>query len=45
MENLNDGIWKIDEAGKTTYVNQQMADMLGYTIEENDRELFDGIYR
>ncbi len=34
VENLNEGIWKIDRDGRTTYVNPQMAGMLGYTIGE-----------
>ena len=34
VENLNEGIWVIDEKGKTAFVNSHMAEMLGYTVEE-----------
>jgi PAS domain S-box-containing protein len=34
VETANEGIWIVDENRKTTYVNQRMADMLGYTLEE-----------
>lgn len=34
VENSHDGIWQIDSEGKTTFVNQTMADMFGYSIEE-----------
>lgn len=34
VENLNEGIWYIDKDSHTTYVNQHMAEMLGYTVEE-----------
>lgn len=34
VETLNEGIWKIDKQGSTTFVNKHMADMLGYTREE-----------
>jgi diguanylate cyclase (GGDEF)-like protein/PAS domain S-box-containing protein len=33
-ESLNEGIWKFDRAGKTTFVNPRLAEMLGYSIEE-----------
>jgi PAS domain S-box-containing protein len=33
-ETAIEGIWLIDENSITTFVNQKMADMLGYTIEE-----------
>ena len=29
-----EGIWVVDSADKTTYVNQRMTELLGYTIEE-----------
>ncbi len=42
VSNLNEGIWVIDDEGLTTYVNEQMANMLGYTTEEMlGRGLFD----
>lgn len=42
LETLQEGIWTLDKEGYTTYVNQAMADMLGYSIEEmNGRPLFD----
>ena len=34
IETANEGIWTSDPDGKTTFVNQKMADMLGYTREE-----------
>ncbi|RXE56862.1 hypothetical protein ABH15_01525 [Methanoculleus taiwanensis] len=34
IENLNEGIWQTDPEGITTYVNPQMAALLGYTSEE-----------
>ena len=34
VENALDGIWVIDAESKTTFVNQHMADMLGYAIDE-----------
>ncbi len=34
IENLNEGIWQTDPEGVTTYVNPQMAALLGYTVEE-----------
>src|SRR5205807_1370848 len=29
-----EGIWSVDAAGQTTYVNPRMAEMLGYGVEE-----------
>jgi PAS domain S-box-containing protein len=34
VETANEGIWEIDDQTCTTYVNQKMADLLGYTVEE-----------
>ncbi|MGZ7096728.1 MAG: PAS domain S-box protein, partial [Methanobacterium sp.] len=34
VETANEGIWAIDENFKTTFVNQRMAEMLGYTAPE-----------
>ncbi|MCY7381933.1 MAG: PAS domain S-box protein [Microcoleus sp. CAN_BIN18] len=34
VETAEEGIWMIDAEGKTTFVNQKMADMLGCTAEE-----------
>ncbi|MEI9947152.1 MAG: PAS domain S-box protein [Chitinophagaceae bacterium] len=34
VETAQEGIWLIDENNYTTLVNQKMADMLGYTINE-----------
>ncbi|MEG4012863.1 MULTISPECIES: PAS domain S-box protein [unclassified Microcoleus] len=34
VETADEGIWIIDAEGKTTFVNQKMADMLGCTVEE-----------
>lgn len=30
----NEGIWEMDEYDKTTFINQRMADILGYAVEE-----------
>ncbi len=41
LEALQEGIWVIDAEAKTTYVNDPMARMLGYTVEEmQGRALF-----
>lgn len=41
IENLQEGIWAIDKDGHTTFVNQRMAEMLGYTVQEmQGRHLF-----
>ena len=34
VETANEGIWAMDAECHTTFVNQRMADMLGYAIEE-----------
>ncbi len=34
IENLHEGIWRIDKDAFTTYVNSHMAIMLGYTVDE-----------
>ncbi len=34
VENLHEGIWRIDEHSITTYVNDAMAEMLGYEKSE-----------
>lgn len=34
IETTTEGVWMIDTAAKTTFVNQQIADKLGYTIDE-----------
>ncbi|MEG4503555.1 PAS domain S-box protein [Microcoleus sp. F6_B4] len=34
VETADEGIWIVDAEGKTTFVNQKMADMLGCTPEE-----------
>ncbi|MDJ0728818.1 MAG: PAS domain S-box protein [Crocosphaera sp.] len=34
VETATEGIWIIDQDNKTSFVNQQMAQMLGYEIEE-----------
>ena len=34
VENINEGIWQIDKDAFTTFVNQYMAEMLGYTVAE-----------
>ncbi len=45
VETANEGIWLTDAATRTTYVNRQMAQMLGYTVEEMlGRPLFDFLF-
>ncbi|BAY27309.1 PAS/PAC sensor hybrid histidine kinase [Calothrix sp. NIES-2100] len=34
LETANEGIWIFDSRGQTEYVNQRLAQMLGYTIKE-----------
>ncbi len=34
VETAQEGIWQIDAADRTTFVNQAMADLLGYTADE-----------
>jgi PAS domain S-box-containing protein len=34
MEAAYEGIWALDEGGRTTYLNPRMAEMLGTTMEE-----------
>ncbi|WP_053332094.1 bifunctional diguanylate cyclase/phosphodiesterase [Turneriella parva] len=34
VETSEEGIWTIDSEGKTTFVNERMADILGYTQDE-----------
>jgi PAS domain S-box-containing protein len=34
IESTHEGVWMLDMLGVTTYVNAQMADMLGYTPED-----------
>lgn len=34
IEHLSEGIWFIDKNANTTYVNQRMAEMLGYSVNE-----------
>lgn len=34
VENAEEGIWLIDENSQTTFVNEKMASILGYTSEE-----------
>ncbi len=42
VETISEGIWIIDPENKTTFVNEIMANMLGYSVEEMiGKELFD----
>jgi PAS domain S-box-containing protein len=34
VNTAQEGIWVVDAEAKVNYVNQQLADMLGYTVEE-----------
>ena len=36
VETAGEGIWQIDGENRTTFVNQRMAEMLGYTVAEMD---------
>jgi PAS domain S-box-containing protein len=33
VDTANEGIWMVDELSRITFVNQRMADMLGYSME------------
>jgi len=42
VDTADEGIWMIDAESKTTFANQKMADMLGYTTDEMmGKTLFD----
>jgi PAS domain S-box-containing protein len=42
VECIEEGIWKVDSFGRTEFVNQRIADMLGYSRSElMGRSLFD----
>lgn len=42
VETASEGIWIIDSFGKTSFVNRQITEMLGYTVEEMmGKSLFD----
>lgn len=42
VETAYEGVWVIDTAGRTTFVNQRMSEMLGYAVEEMEgRPVFD----
>jgi PAS domain S-box-containing protein len=34
IEATNEGVWQLDTQGRTVYVNQRMAEMLGYSVDE-----------
>src|SRR5262249_21660747 len=34
VETTEEGIWMVDTDNRTTFVNQRMAEMLGYTVDE-----------
>jgi PAS domain S-box-containing protein len=34
VETANEGVWAMDAGHATTFVNQRMADMLGYSVDE-----------
>ncbi len=45
VETANEGIWLMDATTRTTYVNRQTAEMLGYTVDEiHGRLIFDFIF-
>ncbi len=39
VETAQEGIWLVDTDYRTTFVNEKMAEMLGYTVEEMTGEL------
>lgn len=42
VETAKEGIWVVDAQLRTEYVNQRLAEMFGYTVEEmRDRPIFD----
>jgi diguanylate cyclase (GGDEF)-like protein/PAS domain S-box-containing protein len=42
LETTTEGVWLIDVLGKTTFVNQMMADLLGYGVSEMlEKTIFD----
>jgi PAS domain S-box-containing protein len=42
LNTANEGIWTVDVEGRTTYLNQRLAEMLGYTVEQMlGRPVFD----
>ncbi|BAY18339.1 two-component hybrid sensor and regulator [Anabaenopsis circularis NIES-21] len=42
LETAYEGIWIFDQDGQTEYVNSQLAQMLGYSVEQmRDRSIFD----
>ncbi|MBU7584766.1 MAG: PAS domain S-box protein [Nostoc sp. TH1S01] len=42
LETAYEGIWIFDQDGQTEYVNSQLAQMLGYSVEQiSDRSIFD----
>ncbi len=42
IQTASEGIWIINTESKTTFINEKMSEMLGYTIEEMvDKHLFD----
>ncbi len=46
LDNVQEGIWVIDQDSFTTFANDRMADMLGYTIDEMiGRHIFNFIRR
>jgi PAS domain S-box-containing protein len=45
VETAYEGIWKIDANFETSLVNQQMAELLGYTVQEMlGKSLFDFLF-
>jgi len=34
VDTMTEGVWVLDEDGRTTFVNRQIASMLGYAMEE-----------
>jgi PAS domain-containing protein len=45
VETTNEGVWVFNAVSKTTYVNEKMAEMLGYNREEmNGRFIWDFAY-
>lgn len=45
IEAVREGIWVIDNDARITFVNQSIADLLGYTTDEiRGRSVFDFVF-
>ncbi len=44
IEQLNEGIWVVDQEGRTLYTNRRMEEILGYSPDEMKNILFDEFF-